>query len=111
MKALLILPTLALFSLTGCVAAIPMAMQLMTSAGSSSQLCSMAKMSGQSMSFCEHDRDHERDHERALAMAEEDRRVHSSGQHVRPVHTEQTPDAVKSAQTADPAGTVNTAER
>ncbi len=40
-------------SLTGCVAAIPLVAQLATSANSTAQLCSMAKMPGQSASLCE----------------------------------------------------------
>jgi hypothetical protein len=40
-------------SLTGCVAAIPMVAQLATSATSTAQLCSMAKMPGQTTSFCD----------------------------------------------------------
>jgi hypothetical protein len=44
---------LALLSQTGCVAAIPMAMQLATGANSTAQLCSMAKVPGQSASLCD----------------------------------------------------------
>jgi hypothetical protein len=40
-------------SLTGCVAAIPMVAQLATSANSTAQLCSMAKMPGQTASLCD----------------------------------------------------------
>jgi hypothetical protein len=44
---------LALLSQTGCVAAIPMAMQLASGANSTTQLCSMAKMPGQTASLCD----------------------------------------------------------
>ena len=44
---------LALLSLTGCVAAIPLAMQLATSAGSAQQLCSVAKIPGQTATLCD----------------------------------------------------------
>ena len=40
-------------SLTGCVAAIPLVAQLATSATSTAQLCSMAKMPGKSTSLCD----------------------------------------------------------
>ena len=45
---------LALLSQTGCVAAIPIAAQLISGASSTAQLCSMAKMPGQTSSLCEH---------------------------------------------------------
>jgi hypothetical protein len=45
---------LVLLSQTGCVAALPMATQLMSGGGSSAQLCSMAKLPGQSTSLCDH---------------------------------------------------------
>ncbi len=51
----LTLAALALLSQTGCVAAIPMAMQMVSGgAGMSSQLCSMVRMSGPAASLCEH---------------------------------------------------------
>lgn len=53
MSPRLILVALALLSQTGCVAAIPMAMQLASGANSTSQLCSMAKMPGQTTSLCD----------------------------------------------------------
>ncbi len=42
---------LALLSQTGCVAAIPMAMQLASGANSTAQLCSMAKLPGQTARY------------------------------------------------------------
>lgn len=45
---------LALLSQTGCVAAIPMATQLMSGGGSPTQLCSSMKLPGQSSSLCDH---------------------------------------------------------
>jgi hypothetical protein len=50
----LALAILALLSQTGCVAAIPMATQLMSGGGSTTQLCSAAKLPGQSSSLCDH---------------------------------------------------------
>jgi hypothetical protein len=47
------LAILALLSQTGCVAAIPMAAQLVTGANSVGQLCSMATMPGQTASLCD----------------------------------------------------------
>jgi hypothetical protein len=44
---------LALLSQTGCVAAIPMAAQLVSGTNSATQLCSMTKMPGQSASLCD----------------------------------------------------------
>lgn len=49
----MILPILALLSQTGCVAAIPLAMQLMSGTNSGSPLCSMAKLPGQTTSLCD----------------------------------------------------------
>lgn len=45
---------LALLSQTGCVAAIPLATQLVSGANSTTQLCSMAKVPGQTASLCDH---------------------------------------------------------
>jgi hypothetical protein len=45
--------TLALLSQTGCVAAIPLATQLVSGTNSAAQLCSMAKLPGQSASLCD----------------------------------------------------------
>ena len=53
MKPLMSLAALLLLSQTGCVAAIPLAMQLATSANSAAQLCSMAKVPGQATSLCD----------------------------------------------------------
>jgi hypothetical protein len=53
MTSRLILPILALLSQTGCVAALPMAAQLMASPNASANLCSMAKMPGQTASLCD----------------------------------------------------------
>jgi hypothetical protein len=47
------LATLALLSQTGCVAAIPLAAQLVTGANTTSQLCSVAKIPGESTSLCD----------------------------------------------------------
>jgi hypothetical protein len=44
---------LALLSQTGCVAAIPLATQLVSSTNSAAQLCSMAKLPGQTASLCD----------------------------------------------------------
>jgi hypothetical protein len=44
---------LALLSQTGCVAAIPLATQLISSTNSANQLCSMAKLPGQTASLCD----------------------------------------------------------
>jgi hypothetical protein len=44
---------LTLLSLTGCVAALPMAAQLVSGANSSAQLCAMTKMPGQTESLCD----------------------------------------------------------
>jgi hypothetical protein len=49
----LIVAALALLSLTGCVAALPLAVQLASGANSTAQLCSMAKMPGQTASLCD----------------------------------------------------------
>jgi hypothetical protein len=48
-----ILIAVALLSQTGCVAAIPMAAQMMSGANSTAQLCSMTKLPGQSNSLCD----------------------------------------------------------
>jgi hypothetical protein len=42
-----------LLTLPGCVAAVPLAMQMMASPNATAQLCSMAKMPGQTGSFCD----------------------------------------------------------
>ena len=49
------LPIIALvsLSLTGCVAALPMAAQLLTSADARAKLCSFAKLPGQTTSICD----------------------------------------------------------
>ena len=49
------LPLIALvsLSLTGCVAALPMVTQLASGANSKERLCAMAKMPGQTPSFCD----------------------------------------------------------
>jgi hypothetical protein len=52
-RLILTFATLALLSQTGCVAAIPLAMQLVSGANSSAQLCSMTKMPGQTTSLCD----------------------------------------------------------
>jgi hypothetical protein len=52
-RLMLTFATLALLSQTGCVAAIPLAMQLVSSANSSERLCSMTKMPGQTTSLCD----------------------------------------------------------
>jgi hypothetical protein len=44
---------LALLSQTGCVAAIPLATQLVSGTNSATQLCSMAKLPGQTASLCD----------------------------------------------------------
>jgi hypothetical protein len=44
---------LALLSQTGCVAAIPLATQLLSSPNSASQLCSLTKLPGQTASLCD----------------------------------------------------------
>jgi hypothetical protein len=44
---------LALLSQTGCVAAIPLATQLISGTNSAAQLCSMAKLPGQTQSLCD----------------------------------------------------------
>ena len=49
----LIVAILALLSQTGCVAAIPMAAQLVSGTNSVSQLCSIATMPGQAGSLCD----------------------------------------------------------
>jgi hypothetical protein len=41
-------------SLTGCVAALPMVMQLASGANPTERLCAMAKMPGQTASLCDH---------------------------------------------------------
>jgi hypothetical protein len=48
-----VLIALALLSQTGCVAAIPMAAQMMSNPNSTAQLCSMTKIPGQSSSLCD----------------------------------------------------------
>lgn len=52
-RLILTFATLALLSQTGCVAAIPLAMQLVSSANSSAQLCSMTRMPGQTTNLCD----------------------------------------------------------
>jgi hypothetical protein len=47
------LAILALLSQTGCVAAIPMAAQLVSGTNSTTQLCAMATMPGQKTSLCD----------------------------------------------------------
>jgi hypothetical protein len=49
----LTLAILALLSQTGCVAAIPLAAQLVTGTNSAAQLCSMATLPGQTASLCD----------------------------------------------------------
>jgi len=49
----IILASLTALSLTGCVAAVPMVAQLASGATSTAQLCSMAKVPGQSASLCD----------------------------------------------------------
>ena len=49
----LTLAILALLSQTGCVAAIPMATQLISGTNSTAQLCSLATMPGQTSSLCD----------------------------------------------------------
>jgi hypothetical protein len=44
---------LAMLSQTGCVAAIPLATQLMSDPKTTAQLCSMAKLPGQAASLCD----------------------------------------------------------
>ena len=53
MKPRMIFASLALLSQTGCVAAIPLAAQLVTSANSTAQLCSMTRMPGQTTTLCD----------------------------------------------------------
>jgi len=53
MSPRLTLAVLALLGQTGCVAAIPMATQLVSGANSTTQLCSLAKIPGQSGSLCD----------------------------------------------------------
>jgi hypothetical protein len=43
----------ALLSQTGCVAAIPLAVQLVSGSNSAAQLCALAKMPGQTGSLCD----------------------------------------------------------
>jgi hypothetical protein len=47
------LAILALLSQTGCVAAIPLATQLVTGTNSAAQLCSLATFPGQTASLCD----------------------------------------------------------
>ena len=47
------LAALALLSQTGCVAAIPLAAQLVSGANTSSQLCAMTKIPGQTATLCD----------------------------------------------------------
>ncbi len=49
----LILAAVASLSLTGCVAAVPMVAQLASNPNSLAQLCSIAKIPGQSTSLCD----------------------------------------------------------
>ena len=44
---------LALLSQTGCVAAVPLATQLVSGTNTAAQLCSMAKLPGQTASLCD----------------------------------------------------------
>lgn len=44
---------LALLGQTGCVAAVPMAAQLVSGSNSAAQLCSLAKLPGQTESLCD----------------------------------------------------------
>jgi hypothetical protein len=82
---LIIVPAaLALLTLPGCVAAVPMAMQLMSSPNATAQLCSMAKVPGQTGSFC-------------------DRLPFGTAT--------QTPAAAQNGLKTNPAGSVNTAAR
>jgi len=50
----LTLATLALLNLTGCVAALPMATQLISGTDPTAQLCAMTKLPGQTGSLCDH---------------------------------------------------------
>jgi len=53
MRARLTLVALILLSQTGCVAAVPMLAQLVAQPDMAKQLCSFAKMPGQTNSFCD----------------------------------------------------------
>ena len=44
---------LSLLSLTGCVAAIPLAAQLLSAGDTASRLCAMATLPGQTASLCD----------------------------------------------------------
>jgi len=48
-----VLIAVALLSQTGCVAAIPMAAQMMANPNSTAQLCAMTKLPGQTASLCD----------------------------------------------------------
>jgi hypothetical protein len=53
MTRFLIFAPLLLLNLTGCVAALPMVAQLVSSPNSASQLCSFTKLPGQTESLCD----------------------------------------------------------
>ena len=53
MNLKMIFASTLLLSTTGCVAAIPLIAQVATSGNSVAQLCSMAKVPGQSLSLCD----------------------------------------------------------
>jgi hypothetical protein len=53
MSPRLALIAVMLLSQTGCVAAIPLAAQMMSGANSTAQLCAMTKMPGQTASLCD----------------------------------------------------------
>jgi hypothetical protein len=53
LRFMIIPAALSLLTLPGCVAAVPLAMQLMSSPNATAQLCSIAKVPGQTGSFCD----------------------------------------------------------
>jgi len=53
LRFMIIPAALSLLTLPGCVAAVPMAMQLMSSPNATAQLCSLVKVPGQTGSFCD----------------------------------------------------------
>jgi hypothetical protein len=53
LRFIIVPAALTLLTLPGCVAAVPMAMQLMSSPNATAQLCSMARLPGQTGSFCD----------------------------------------------------------
>ena len=53
LRFMIIPAALSLLTLPGCVAAVPMAMQLMSSPNATAQLCSLVKVPGQTSSFCD----------------------------------------------------------